>query len=87
MANNTSPVPIFETDDQCTYFLTVLPVNPEFSIQQGIRDSNQESNYENIILAFCFTPKTRMEILTKLEYSNQTKNLTGLLNLYWIKDS
>jgi ATP-dependent DNA helicase RecG len=51
MANNKSPVPIFETDDQCTYFLTVVPVNPEFSIQQGIQDSthesNQESNYES----------------------------------------
>ncbi len=30
MYNNGSPEPILETDEQCTYFLTVLPVHPDW---------------------------------------------------------
>ncbi len=43
MQRNGSPEPIFETDDQSTYFLTVLAVNPE------VREwaTNQESNQVN----------------------------------------
>ncbi|TVQ89109.1 MAG: transcriptional regulator, partial [Bacteroidetes bacterium] len=45
MKDNGSPEPIFDTDEECTYFLTVLPVNPEFlSEQESAQESNQESN-------------------------------------------
>ncbi len=30
LIQNGSPEPVFETDDQCTYFLIVLPVHPEW---------------------------------------------------------
>lgn len=30
LIQNGSPEPVLETDDQCTYFLTVLPVHPEW---------------------------------------------------------
>lgn len=30
MQNNGSAVPSLETDEQCTYFLTILPVHPDW---------------------------------------------------------
>jgi len=30
MANNNSPEPVFETNEQCTHFLSILPVNANF---------------------------------------------------------
>ena len=30
MLNNGSPEPVLETDERCTYFLTILPVHPEW---------------------------------------------------------
>jgi ATP-dependent DNA helicase RecG len=70
MNRNNSSEPIFETDDQSTYFLTVLPVNPEISDVV----SNQESNQMVTILSYCLTPKSRKELLSKIDLSNQTKN-------------
>ena len=58
---------IFETDDDCTYFLCVLHVNPEFSVQV----SNQVSNQEESILEYCLTPRTRSEIFLKIGISNK----------------
>ncbi|MCC5916539.1 MAG: putative DNA binding domain-containing protein [Cryomorphaceae bacterium] len=44
LERNQSPKPIFETDEQCFYFLTILPVNQEFL---NVKESNQESNQES----------------------------------------
>lgn len=41
MERNGSPMPILETDEQCTYFLTTLLVHPTF---EGDQVSNQVSN-------------------------------------------
>jgi ATP-dependent DNA helicase RecG len=52
LERNQSPEPVFETDEQCLYFLTVLPVNSEFLIVKDVNDqvdgndSNQVSNQE-----------------------------------------
>jgi len=54
MEDNDSPPPVMETDEQCTYFLTVLPANKDFiehidsyqeSNQEGNEGSDQESDY------------------------------------------
>jgi len=56
MKDNGSPGPIFETDEECTYFLSVLPTNPEFlsdqfsdqvSNQESAQESNQDSDQVN----------------------------------------
>ena len=74
MERNESPEPIFETDDQSTYFLTVLPINPEVSDLVSNQESNQEDKQMVTILSYCLTPKSRKEILSKVDLSNQTKN-------------
>ena len=48
MANNGSPQPIIETDEQGSYFMVTLPINPEYlkyagdqvSVQAGVQDNN-----------------------------------------------
>lgn len=60
MKDNGSPEPVFKTDEECTYFLSVLPINPKFlsdqisaqesaqvSDQVNAQESNQESNQES----------------------------------------
>ncbi len=79
MEDNGSPSPVMETDDQCTYFLTVLPINLEFIGDVGSdQESDQESVYvtanERIILLYCNSAKSRIEILKKIGLSNHTKN-------------
>ncbi len=41
MKQNGSPEPVFETDEQCTYFLTVLPARINKSNQAGNQAGNQ----------------------------------------------
>ena len=51
MEKNGSPDPLIETDEQCTYFLTVLPVNKLFYDQVSNQVSNQvnkQFHFKNI---------------------------------------
>jgi ATP-dependent DNA helicase RecG len=70
MERNESPDPGFETDEQSTYFLTVLLINPAFSGQK----SNQVSNQVSDVLNYCLQAKSRSEILENLGITNQFKN-------------
>jgi len=46
LEDNASPPPVMETDEQCTYFLTVLKANTDFIRQiDPNQNSNQEGNY------------------------------------------
>jgi len=65
MEKNGSPAPIFEMDDDKTYFLATLKIHPEsFKINEEIE-----------LLKYCRIPKTRKEILEdKLRLSYQTIN-------------
>jgi len=48
LEDNDSPPPIMQTDEQCTYFLTVLYTNKDFTeIDKISRAGNEESNYVN----------------------------------------
>ncbi len=65
MQKNNSPTPIFEMDDDKTFFLVKLKINSEFF----------KINQEIEILKYCVNPRTRKEILIeKLGLSYQTKN-------------
>lgn len=79
MARNGSPAPIFETDADSHYFLTVLPVHPEASASF---DSNTVADALKIdlprtavkVLRLCLAPQSRHDIMRFLELSNQTHN-------------
>lgn len=83
MEKNGSPKPIFNTDDNFSFFLCVLPINPLFE-KIGISDR------ERSILSYCINPKKRSAILEYLGLQNQHANYIrhifplierGLLNL------
>jgi len=66
MKVNGSPSPVLETDDQCTYFLTVLPVHELASVEasvEGVEVSDIASSMAPL-LRYCNLPRTRKEILT-----------------------
>lgn len=71
--NNGSPEPLFETDDECTYFSTTLYIHPDFNYRQFVKhkndgnDGNHDGNtelteLETVILNLL---KSRPEIVVK----------------------
>ncbi|MDX2247358.1 MAG: ATP-binding protein [Bacteroidia bacterium] len=101
MQNNGSPPPIFETDVDCTYFLTVIPAHSQF-IQKGydpvrdqdddyVNDAEQIYNYDYVarVLKFAQTPKSKTEILTLLGYKNHFDNyrryIAPLIDNHWLE--
>ena len=92
MNRNNSPEPIFETDDQSTYFLTVLPVNPEVSDLVSNQENDQVSDQENdqvkAILSYCTVPHSREEILThiglKNHFDNYRRHIEPIIDAGWI---
>ncbi len=75
---NDSPVPLFETDDERSYFTTILYMHPEAKIKAQV--SEQVVN----ILKFCITPKKRQEILHYINlspaYMNYKRHILPLIN-------
>lgn len=67
MELNGSPEPKFETDDDLSYFITILPINNHF-IDFILTD------YHLKILRFCKEPKSKKEILTFLGLKNKHEN-------------
>lgn len=78
MKNNGSPEPVLETDEQCTYFLTVLPVHPQLHDQVDDQDHDQVDDQDiseiEKVLKYCQIPRSRKDILAKLGYVNHTLN-------------
>ena len=89
MERNGSPEPLFETDADRTYFLTVLKVHPklvgvkphllerrEVGVIDGREDSREDGteSSENRILKVCLHPKSRTEILTEIGLTDYDKN-------------
>lgn len=71
MKNNGSPEPIFETDDDSSYFEVTLPVHESFIKVEDLKLSKKDIS----ILEFCMEPKSRKEILEDLlKVSNRTEN-------------
>lgn len=78
MEKNGSPEPTFETDEEKTNFLAILPINPGF-----LKSSKKTIDYllkgidrKEILqtLSFCRTPRSRKEILNKIGIANYYKN-------------
>jgi len=67
MAQNGSPVPKFETDEDATYFLTTLPIHQAF-VDLKLDD------YMKSILSFCEEPRSRRETLEYIGLTNHGDN-------------
>lgn len=75
LEDNGSPPPIMETDEQCTYFLSVLHINGDFtSIVESDQESDQVTDKEKKILSYCIDSRSRAEILSEIGISNHTTN-------------
>lgn len=93
MEANMSPPPIFDTDDNLSYFQTTLPVNTTFLDTKGstgIQDSIQDSIQDRakMVLKYCKRPKKKQEILDKLGlfngYNNYTRHVKPLVDKGWL---
>ena len=94
MAANGSPAPIFDTDDELSYFHTTLNVHPSFveqqvGVQVGVQvDIEHENEIERLVLEICKRPKKRQEIMHKLDLFNNYKNyeryIKPLVDKGWI---
>jgi len=76
MERNGSPLPILETDEQCTYFLTTLPVHPTF---EGDQVNDQVSNQVNVETNE--DSKRVLEVLSKEEGGLSSSELLQQLGL------
>ncbi|MDB5165278.1 MAG: putative transcriptional regulator [Candidatus Saccharibacteria bacterium] len=47
MKVNGSPEPLFDTDDELSYFLTVLPIHPDWEVQVGVQVGVQANRGDN----------------------------------------
>ena len=69
MQQNGSPKPVFDTDDDYTYFLAMLPVHHLF-----LTSEEKATEEELTILLFCLQPQKRKEILEKIGLTNHPDN-------------
>ncbi len=69
MNENGSPKAVFQTDDDYSYFLAVLPVHFAFKAKTTVATENELQ-----ILLFCMQAKKRVAILKKIGLSNHPKN-------------
>lgn len=75
MQLNGSPSPVFDTDDELSYFLTTLYAHPSFVLSPGVHDGDVDGiNIEKTILEFCLRPKKRAEIMFRIGVFHNTKN-------------
>ena len=65
MRDNGSPVPIFETDEQCTYFLTTLPA------RVSVQVSDQEKTITINTLEEFFAFQEKGSVQVSVEVSDQ----------------
>ena len=90
MKNNNSPEPIFDTNDDRDYFLTILPIHERFiiadnieaqdeaqdGVQDGVQDEARLSNFAQKILKVCgHQPLSKQEIMEQINQSNITKSI------------
>jgi len=83
MKRNGSPAPVFETDDDLSYFTTTLPVHSLWldSVRDNDGDNERDNDKDNdsvsieaLLLKFCLRPKKRREIMTELNVYNNSTN-------------
>lgn len=79
MKKNGSADPMFDTDDELSYFLVVLPVHPVWKVQEGVQEGVQDGvqdgvQVDAVILTYCLRPKKRREIMYELDLYNNYDN-------------
>ena len=89
MLKNESPEPIFETDDNLSYFLAILPIHSAFLADQVTDQVGRDLvSREIAVLEHCMRPKKRREILLKLGLTNRwehfEKYVRPLLEKGWL---
>ena len=70
MQDNGSPFPIFDTDEDRSYFTAILPIHPAFlgGFLGGVPPINTPLQTRlELILSFCMTPRSRAEIQDLLD--------------------
>ncbi|MCC3152600.1 putative DNA binding domain-containing protein [Hymenobacter sp. BT770] len=81
MQVNGSRPPVFEMDEAHSYFLTILPVHPDF-VMRPLTIREQQ------ILRYCQQPRTRKEILSHIGLgaspANSTRYLAPLVELGYL---
>ena len=93
---NGSPMPIFETDDARSYFLTTIGIHPAFtgsndSVNDSVNDtvSDQMSENEQRILAIIRENGdlsiSAMADMLGISYSTVSRALKGLKGKNWIR--
>jgi ATP-dependent DNA helicase RecG len=85
MKNNVSPVPVFSTDEDRTYFIVTLPINRYFKTKKIVSPPRPE-NRIFAILQFCLDePHSRKEILEhiglKNVYGNYKNHILPLVDM------
>jgi ATP-dependent DNA helicase RecG len=85
MTENGSPQPIFETDEDRSFFAATLPIHPKFSTKKGVTsgvttpeltpeltpDVEKFLNDKAVdLLEFCATPRSRTEISMHLQLTD-----------------
>lgn len=89
LQNNGSPAPIFDTDDDLSYFYTKIPCHSDFvhlagTPQDTVQDTVQDEQQDIKILKYCLRPKKKKEILNFLElfvnYDNYLRKIKPLVN-------
>ena len=72
LQNNGSPQPLFETDEERQSLAVTIWVHPSFNAAMPVNDVSNQNTL--IILEACLVPKSRAEIFSLLNISNQSKN-------------
>jgi ATP-dependent DNA helicase RecG len=66
---NGSPAPIFDTDDDRSYFKVVLKIHPSFKVS-----TTPITEFELKILSYCVNQRKREDVLKQLGLVNDSKN-------------
>lgn len=94
MAKNGSPAPQFDTDDERSYFSTVLRVHPSWreidqdTDQDTDQDEVREVRAEEKVMRYCLRPKSKKQIMEHLglfpNRINHLRYITPLVEKGWL---
>ena len=75
LSKNGSPEAKFDTDEiDRRHFIIIIPIHESFVVDENVQVNETVSDKVIMILKYCKTPKSRLEILTFMGISNHSKN-------------
>lgn len=72
MRNNGSPDPVFETDAERTWFRVILPIHPDFLINENDVENDVEKRLSFILKLIKENPAISKKELVKLTHSSKS---------------